>query len=72
MASLPIVMLLSLIPGFLLGFIVAVLDLNKNIITVLTVPIGFAIGSLISVFVFKLVLKKEFREFKIGLIKKIS
>jgi hypothetical protein len=64
-----VAMLLGGIVGFVIGFILGSLGISVETIQLITAPIGAVIGLVISVFPLKMILGKDFGEFRLVLVK---
>lgn len=53
--------------GFIVGFVLALLGASKELIVLVVTPLGFMIGACISVFPLKMILGKNFGEFRLVL-----
>lgn len=56
--------------GLILGFILAIMRIDAKTITAICRIAGMVIGIPIGIFVIKIILKKEFSDFRIALIEK--
>lgn len=63
-------MLLGMVVGFIVGFIMGAMGLPPRVIMCVTAPIGFVIGLAISVVPMKMILGKDYGEFRLVLLAK--
>lgn len=63
-------MIAGAVVGGILGFILGAAGIGTETITMVTAPIGFVLGLLISIIPIKLILGKDFGEFRLVLIAK--
>lgn len=62
-------MVIGAILGAVIGFILGALGVSIETIRMVTMPIGFALGLVISIIPIKMILNKDFGEFKLVLLK---
>lgn len=55
--------------GGIIGFILGTMGVSVETIKVVTMPIGFVIGLIISIIPLKMILNKDFGEFRLVLVK---
>jgi hypothetical protein len=65
-----VAMFIGAIVGGLLGLILGMLGVPTETIRIITMPIGLILGLVISVFPIKMILGKDFGEFRLVLIQK--
>jgi hypothetical protein len=63
-----VTVLIAGVLGFIIGFIMGAMGITVSVIKLVTAPIGFAIGLVISVVPMKLILGKDFGEFQLVLL----
>ena len=56
--------------GFIMGFILAMLGVSSETVQLIVIPVGFIIGLLISIVPMKMILGKDFGEFRLVLLQK--
>ena len=61
-------MIIGGIVGFILGFIMGALGVSSKVIQMITAPIGALIGLAISLFPLKMILGKDFGDFRLILV----
>jgi hypothetical protein len=54
--------------GFVIGFVMGLARMPREQIALVTAPVGLVVGAIWSVFVLRMMLEKEYRDFRITLI----
>ena len=65
-----VAMLIGILLGFLLGFILGAVGVPTQTIKLIVTPIGAILGLAISIFPMKMIMGKDFGEFRLVLVKK--
>jgi hypothetical protein len=68
--AIAVAFVLAVLVGAIFGFILGAAGVSLKTIQIVTMPIGFALGLIISVIPMKLILGKDFGEFRLLLVPK--
>ena len=67
-----VAMLIGVVVGFIIGFILGAMGVSTQTIQFITAPIGMIIGLLISIMPIKMILAKDYGEFRLVLLQTSS
>jgi len=63
-------MLIATVVGIIIGFIIRMLDVPTESVGIITMPLGAIIGLLVSIVPIKMILGKDFGEFRLVFVQK--